>query len=456
MTTEAEHDSRPKLAPLSLRSNFVWTFAGNAFAAVSQWVILALLTKTTDDAVTGQFVLALAICTPIFMFAGLDLRVLQATDGKNQYRFFEYKKLRWISATAALALVPLVCWFAGYSGATFWVICGVAVGKLAESVADIHYALLQKSDRMDRVSRSLVAHSFLSCAGLVAGLLLTEQLAIAVWLGSMFRFGVLFVYDIPLAARVQDENIQEGEPNTLEPKGESVNNRLWALAVLGFPLACKVLLIALVANVTRYFVFSAGGLIALGIFGPIAMLMTAGTTVANALNQSVASRLGRFAQGGNLAGFSLLVKRLQFFYLALGASGVIVAWLAGPMILSLLFREDFAQYNQLLILVMVTAAVQYQGGTLDMAMVAQRRIKVLAPLSAVTLAVLASMCWWLVPTHGLMGAGYAMAVSRIPRVAVLFWLVHFSVSTVAVEDKAKCDDAGNLTVLASGVFLKKR
>jgi O-antigen/teichoic acid export membrane protein len=423
MNTEPKNHPNTQLEPLSLRANFAWTFAGNGFAAVSQWLILALLTKTTNDATTGQFVLAFAICTPIFMFAGLDLRVLQATDSSDQYSFAEYKRLRWISATAALAVVPLACWIGGYVGATFWVVCGVAFGKFAESIADIHYALLQKSDRMDRVSRSLVGHGVVSCCGLVVGVLVTQQLAIGVALGSLLRFIVLFAYDIPMATRVQQSSVESSNGNSVQPEQ---SRRLWKLAVLGFPLACKVLLIALIANVTRYFVLGAGGLVALGVFGPIAMLMTAGTTVANALNQSVAARLGRFARAENNAGFFTLLKRLQWFYLGLGIAGVLVAWSAGPIILSLLFREEFAQHHLLFVLVMISAAVQYQGGTLDMAMVAQRRVHILAPLSAVTLGVLALMCCWLIPTHGLIGAGCAMAVSRVPRVAVLFWLVHFS------------------------------
>jgi O-antigen/teichoic acid export membrane protein len=405
-----------------MRSNFAWTFAGNVFAAASQWLILALLTKTTSDAITGQFVLALAICTPIFMFAGLDLRVLQATDGNNEFTFAEYRKLRWITAVSALVLVPIVCLFGGQDWTTFWVVCGVGVGKLAESIADIHNALLQKSERMDRVSRSLVAHGFLSCVGLVCGLLLTGELAIGVWAASAMRFVVLLSYDMPLVNSLQPKTIDTGDEDSTEPVR---SGRLLKLAILGLPLAIKALLIALIANVTRYFVFGWGGLVALGIFGPIAMLMTAGTTVARAMNQSVAAKLGRLFRSNNRGGFLSLIRRLQTLYLGLGVCGVLVAWLAGPTLLSWLFREEFVNYHSLLVLVMIAAAFQYQGGALDMAMVAQRRIRILAFLSATTLAVLAGLCWWLIPIHGLDGAGYALLASRVPRVTALMWLVHF-------------------------------
>lgn len=434
----SEQPSTPTLKPLSMRSNFAWTFAGNAFAAASQWLILALLTKTTGDEITGQFVLALAICTPLFMFAGLDLRVLQATDGKNEFSFAEYKRLRWMTASVALVLVPIICVIWGHGGATGWVICGVAIGKLAESVSDIHYGLLQKSERMDRVSRSLVAHGFLSSLGLIAGLTLTGQLAVGVWVAALARFGVLFCYDIPLARNIEQGQRGAAPSPSHEWKSENSSlgsGRLAQLARVGFPLACKVLLIALVANVTRYFIYGWGGLVALGIFGPIVMLMTAGTTVARALNQSVASKLGRLFQAGNMNSFKSLVRRLQALYLGLGLAGMLVAWLAGPMLLSLLFRDDFVEHHGLFVLVMIAAAIQYQGGALDMAMVAQRRVHILAPLSAVTLGVLSAMCAWLIPTHGLEGAGYAMLVSRVPRVTALVWLVHFATQESPAENQ---------------------
>jgi len=145
-----------------LRANFTWTLIGNVLVAACQWGLLALLTRTTTDETTGQYVIALSICTPLFIFAGLDLRTLQATDSTGEFRFAEYLCVRLITGTIALLIIPGIAWCAGYDGTTLYVILGVAVGRLLNLISDTFDGLMQKSERMDRVSHSIVLRGLLS------------------------------------------------------------------------------------------------------------------------------------------------------------------------------------------------------------------------------------------------------------------------------------------------------
>src|SRR3954469_7592651 len=86
---------------LSLRSNFSWTFAGNVVYAGCQWGMLMVLAKLGSPERVGQFALGLAVTAPILMFSNLQLRAIQATDARREYRFGHYLALRL--ATTALA-----------------------------------------------------------------------------------------------------------------------------------------------------------------------------------------------------------------------------------------------------------------------------------------------------------------------------------------------------------------
>ncbi|MHC4880610.1 MAG: lipopolysaccharide biosynthesis protein, partial [Planctomycetota bacterium] len=66
----SQQPSTIPLKPLSLRSNFVWTFAGNSIAAVCQSVVLLVLLNVTSVEATGEYSTAMAWCAPLFMFAG--------------------------------------------------------------------------------------------------------------------------------------------------------------------------------------------------------------------------------------------------------------------------------------------------------------------------------------------------------------------------------------------------
>src|SRR5271157_5932336 len=78
------------LKGLTLRGNFTWTFAGNVVYSRSQWGMLMVLAKLGSPEMVGQFALGLAVTTPIIMFANLQLRGVQATDARREYRFGHY------------------------------------------------------------------------------------------------------------------------------------------------------------------------------------------------------------------------------------------------------------------------------------------------------------------------------------------------------------------------------
>src|SRR5437764_11372372 len=81
-------------AAASLRSNFAWTFAGNAVYAAGQWTILSLFAKLGNSEMLGQYALALALTAPVLMFSQLNLRAVMATDVAEKHRFGDYLAVR--------------------------------------------------------------------------------------------------------------------------------------------------------------------------------------------------------------------------------------------------------------------------------------------------------------------------------------------------------------------------
>ena len=403
--------------PLSLKANFAWTLAGNLTAAFSQWLLLVILAKTTSDATTGQYVLALSICAPVFMFAGLDLRTLQATDGNEAFEFRDYLTLRLIGGAIALCLVPLMTFAIGYRGETLLVVSAMALGRLFDVVADIFYGLMQKSERMDRVSRSLVIRGVASMVALGGTVAWTGSLVGGVVLATVVRLLVLLFVDVPFARSSTVQAVRLFRPTAVNSR------RLRELALLGLPLAFKVMLVSLNVQVTRYFVVGMASLAEVGVFGPIAALAVAGTTVSKALNQSVSARLGKLAQKQQLFGFRMLLLKMRVLYLALGTAGVAAAWLVGEPLLAIVYRPEFVAYHNVLVLVAVAVALQLQSGILDMAMIALRQTRVLPVLSGVSVGVTALSCWLLIPTFGLNGAAMAMIASRVVRTVALNVLI---------------------------------
>ena len=130
---------------LSLRENFSWTFAGNVVYAASQWGLLVALAKLGSPEMVGRFSLGLAIAAPVMMLTNLQLRGVQATDARRQYRFGHYLALRLVMTTAALAVIAAISCLAGYSFEAAAVVVIVGVAKASESVSDVYHGLLQQN-----------------------------------------------------------------------------------------------------------------------------------------------------------------------------------------------------------------------------------------------------------------------------------------------------------------------
>ena len=431
-TTQPPSGKPPRrLSPLSLKVNFAWTFLSNVLVAVCQLGLLTLLLREAGDEATGQYIIALAISAPVFMFAGLDLRTLQATDSSGEVRFSEYLSLRLICGGIALAIVPVIALVLGYRANTLAVITVVGLGRFFLLIGDTFNGLMQQSERMDRVAHSIVLKGILSSVVLGATFLVTGSLIAAVFAEAATRFLVLAFYDLPLGRRLASqhgsEEISLASLRTVEAA------RLTKLTFRSLPLAFKVMLVSLDTHVTRYFVSGMGSLSAVGVFGPIASGAAAGSMVGKALNQSVSAKLGRLASTGEAQPFRSFVRKLQLFYLVLGVAGVGFTMLVGGPLLALV-RPDLLAYQTVLTLVVVSVALDLQNGIVDMSLVAARRIAPLAPACGLSVATSAICCWFLIPLYGLEGAAIAMIIGRIMRMAALNLALAIEPQDSATED----------------------
>lgn len=146
----------PPRKALSLRRNFSWTLVGNGIFAACQWAMLMTLAKLGTPEMVGEFGLALAITTPIVLFANLSLRTVQVTDARDDYRFGHYLALRLAGMASASAVILALVLVSNYPRGLAAVILMITLSKLFDSLSDIFYGLIQRRERMDLIARSRI------------------------------------------------------------------------------------------------------------------------------------------------------------------------------------------------------------------------------------------------------------------------------------------------------------
>lgn len=393
---------------------------GNAVYAACQWGMLVILAKLGSPEMVGQFTLGLAITSPVLMLTNLHLRVAQATDTKQHFLFSDYLGLRYISTGLALMIITAITLLANYRWETSLVVLAIGVAKAFESMSDVFYGLIQQHERMDRIAISMMIKGPLSLLLLSIGISVTGSvLAGAIGLAVAWAI-VLIGYDIRSGQFV----LNDVQPANTARRFAALRpawrvKTLIQLVWLCLPLGLVMMLISLNTNVPRYFIEHYLGERELGIFAAISYLMVAGNLIVNALGESACPRLAKYYSMRDAVAFRTLLLKLVGVAALLGGSAILVAWVAGKEILTMLYRPEYAQQAELLVWLMVAAAIGYIASFLGYGITAAQYFRVQMPLFVGVTGTSALTCLWLLPRFGLKGAAIALIISALVQIVIM-------------------------------------
>ncbi|MBI1879486.1 MAG: lipopolysaccharide biosynthesis protein [Chloroflexi bacterium] len=401
---------------LSLRANFSWTFVGNAINVASWGAMTIVLAKLGSPEHVGQFALGLAATAPIFMFATLRLRDVQATDSKQEYLFGDYFALRLITTVLALLGVVGIVFFSGYTGEVALVILATGASKAVEAISDAFYGLFMQQERLDRIAKSMIIKGPLSLIGLGLGFYLTGSVFWGVVGLTVARAVMTVAYDIRNATLTL--NPSSNLFSHIIPKdfpGPRWNRVILVrLAWLTLPLGFVTMLISFNANIPRYFIEGGLGEYQLGIFAAITAFQKAAPTIVQALGRSASPRLAKYYAANNVRAFRKLTLQLMGLGILMGIGGVLVALAAGRQILTLFYGPEYALPG-LFVLVMIDAGLDYVSTMLLFVITSARYIRIQLPLYLITTGTVALGCYLLVPSAGLEGAAIGIIISELLR-----------------------------------------
>jgi O-antigen/teichoic acid export membrane protein len=362
----------------------------------------------------GQFALGLAMTAPIFMFATLRLRDVQATDIRQEFLFGDYFAMRLITTTLALLAVVGIVAMSGYEWELALVILATAASKAIEAISDAFYGLFMQQERLDRIAKSMMIKGPLSLIGLGLGFYLTGSVFWGVIGLAAARALITLGYDIRNATMALSQSSTPRNVLKGLPRPRWSREILTRLAWLTLPLGFVTMLISFNSNIPRYFIEGHLGVHQLGIFAAITALQKAAPTVVQALGRSASPRLAKYYAANNAKAFRRLTLQLAGIGAVLGGAGVLVALVAGRPILTLLYGVDYALPG-LFALVMVDAGLDYMSTMLLFVITSARYLRVQLPLHLLTTSTVALACYLLIPSAGLHGAVVAAIIAELVR-----------------------------------------
>lgn len=387
---------------LTLKRGFLWVLAGNGCYAASQSLMLIVLARLSTPAIVGRYTLALSITAPIILLSNLQLRVVQATDARHDFHFSDYSRLRFITSVGALLVVCGVAFGFGYSRESAVVILAVGFSKIIESFSDIVFGLFQRNERLEFMSMSLIIKGPATLVAIASAMYLTGSLLVAVLAICSVWLAMLLFFDIPNAKRFLSRHRPE-LPWNLPLIGR--------LAMRALPLGFVSMLISLNWNLSRYFLERSHGEEALGYFAAMAYIPIVGMFVVEAIGQAAIPRLAKYYCENRPAYLFLLLKLLAVVAVA-GLAGVAASALFGETLLRILYGPAYARNANVLVWIVISAALLYVCSILGVALTAARHLKAQVPIHGAVIATSLVGSMLLVLPYGLRGAAWTMVISN--------------------------------------------
>lgn len=393
---------------LSLKANFSYTFVGNTFYALSQWLILVTVAKFGTPENVGQFTLGFSLSAPVIIFTMLGLRQYQATDVRDEYSFYDYLGVRLFTTLVAFLALLSITLLGFYSKETTIVILIIGFAKGIEAISDICQGLFQKYERMDRVAVSLLMKAFLTTLIMPLCFYFTRSIILGSLGLAISWLLVLLGYDLPYARLVF---ISKNDTSIIKhTAGRERAKRYISMILHTVPLGMAASLITLNSNIPRYMIQGYLGERELGIFAAIVYLLYAGNVVVSALGQSASPRLAQYYINNEPRKYISLLMKLVLIGACIGVVGIAVSVFFGKQILTFIYQAEYGNYANVMRWIMVGGLISFMSFFLGYGMTASRSLKV-QPFICASLCLLTYVFGMvLIPRYGILGAAWLMPI----------------------------------------------
>ena len=419
-----------------LRADFSWVLSGNVIYSACQWGIVMFLAKLGTAEQVGMYALGMAVVAPIILFANLQVRTLLASDVRDEFSFGQYMAFRAVSLLLAFLVTVVVAFFVAPDFERRAVVILVGFAQTLEYVSDTYYGLMQKCDRMDRLSRSLMFKGPLALALLCALMYFTRDVLLAIGGLVIGRLLILFVWDARLgyARRVLP---------ALSARLEWSSGVMGRLLRLSLPLGVISMLASLTSNIPRYFIEGHLGTSDLGIYSAIASLLTAGTLVMSAFGQSILVPVARACATGDRNRYRGFVLQTAALGAAPGIGAVLVASFYGRFLLTHLFRPEYGERDDIFVWLMAAGTILFITSGLGYVITAARVLVPQIPVLAANCSTVALFSALWIPRHGLVGAAQAVLAAVLVQLAgmvILLWRIDRKMAAASPVNSAPQPD----------------
>jgi O-antigen/teichoic acid export membrane protein len=405
-----------------LHVDFAWVLSGNVIYSACQWAIVIVLAKLGNPQQVGEYALGMAVSAPIVLFANLQLRALLATELKDRFSFAQYLAFRLVSLGAALIVVAGVAAFTQSSARLAAIVILVGFAQILDFLSETYYGLMQKQERLDRISRSLMMKGPLSVFAVAVAMYLGHSAVWAVIALGAARLLIVLSWDVRLGF-VTPGPVNAGQ-KTPSNRLQWDSREMLTLLRMALPLGVISMLVSLNVSIPRYFLEAQVGSSELGLFSAIASLLTAGTLVVSAFGQSIFLPVARAYADGDRTKIRTYLLLASGLGCGLGVAGILSSVLFGREILARTFRPEYGNHAAVFVQLTAAGTFMFIASGMGYVITAARQLVPQIPILVASLIAVFVASAWSIPRSGMSGAAAALfagACVQVLGTGLVFW-----------------------------------
>jgi O-antigen/teichoic acid export membrane protein len=401
-----------------MRANILWALVSNLVGGAGGWATVVILTKAASPDTVGQYALGTAVATPLVLLGDLHLRATLGTDVRGRFPFCDYFGLRLAAGALVLGALPVVTYFVADSPQTWAAVILVGLLRLFDSVSDVFYGLYQQRERMLYVAQSVCLRWPLSLLVFAVALSYVNSLAWSLSAVIGVRILVAVAYDLPRSQSLLRTPLRLAEKTRTPDDREGTRiaprlrvTALTALAGMTLPLGLVMMLYSLNSNIPVLVLERSHGKHAVGLYGPLLTLTSAGLLVTGSLGQATGPKLAVWYAEQNIPAFRSSLLRTVAVAAVLGGAGIAFAWLFGRPVLQWLYAPEYAEQSPVLVWLAAALLFDFIGSILGWGILATRKLRLYPVPYVVSTATGLLVALLLIPRHGLLGAAWSACVT---------------------------------------------
>lgn len=406
---------------------YVWNIIGSVINALLSVVILILVTRMVDDVQADIFSIAWTIGQLMATVGTFQLRMYQATDVKEVYKFQQYLIFRFITIFIMMVSSYLYIVSRGYNIYKTVIILIVCLFRAIEALDDVYEGWFQQKERLDLVGKAITYRVIISLLAFGVILKISKDVmyaCVALLIGYILCF---FWFDVRYYF-----NIKKIKEKQYVDKGWKW---ILGLTIEGAPLFINAFLLMSITNEPKMVIDSAieRGVIGNGIqtifnilFMPASFL-----SLAYIIFRPLITKMAIMWNTNEKSEFVKILKKISIGLLIMGVAILIGSALLGIPILSIVYAVDLSKYKTHLLVLILGGCFYTFSTVFDNALVVIRKQYILIVPYFFTWIYIKLVSDWMLSQWKVMGAAITYTS------AMIFLLVLTAILFVICLNKEK-------------------